>query len=187
MTQKRDLSEDKIIQAAIEIITAGNYDSATFKSIAEKLDCKTQALYFYFKNRDDLNLALTKYYFDKLDDNIKTECFGYSGKEGMVQVAKVMRKFGLSNLSLSLLVLKTAEISKDEIIGDETLHLRMMMNTFIEKFVTDDKAKMTITRGIRSLLIGEVVNEGIGWFHNPLIKNTESFEINLNKILDIKD
>ncbi|WP_125590142.1 TetR/AcrR family transcriptional regulator [Companilactobacillus jidongensis] len=184
MTQKRDLSEDKIIQTAIEIINENNYDSATFKRIAEKLNCKTQALYFYFKNRDDLNLAVTQKYFGELDNQIKTECLGYSGKDGLIKIAKVMREFGLKNLSLSLLALKTSEISEDKSIGEAVLRLKAIMYTFIEDFVTDDEAKLTITRGIRALVIGEVVNEGIGWFHNPLIKNTDSFEINLGKILN---
>ncbi|KRK80795.1 TetR/AcrR family transcriptional regulator [Companilactobacillus nodensis] len=184
MAQKRDLSEEKIIQTAIEIINDGNSDSATFKNLAQKLDCKTQALYFYFKNRDALNLALTKKCFDNLDDEIKTKCIGYSGKEGLIQTAKVMRAYGLKNLSLSLLALKTSETSDDKSIGEAVLRLKYIMYKFIEEFVTDDETKLTITRGIRALVIGEVVNEGVGWFHNPLIKNTDSFEINLGKILE---
>lgn len=183
MTQKRDLSEDKIIQTAMKIVAQNGYDTATFKQIAEELNCKTQALYFYFKNRNDLNLAITNKYFDDLDNKIKTECLGYSGKKGLIKIAKVMREFGLDNLSLSLLALRTSEISNDKSIGEAVLRLKGIMYRFIEEFVTDDQEKLTITRGIRALVIGEVVNEGVGWFHNPMIKNTDSFEINLEKIL----
>lgn len=183
MTQKRDLSENKIIQTAMKIISQDGANAATFKRIAEDLDCKTQALYFYFKNRDALNLAITNKYFDDLDNKIKTECLGYSGKEGLIKIAKVMREFGLDNLSLSLMALRTSELSKDKSIGEAVLRLKGFMYRFIEEFVTDDQEKLTITRGIRALVIGEVVNESVGWFHNPLIKNTDSFEINLKKIL----
>ncbi|MFD1418483.1 TetR/AcrR family transcriptional regulator [Companilactobacillus keshanensis] len=182
MTQKRDLSAEKIIQTAKDLILNGNADAATFSNIAKKLDCKTQALYFYFKNRYELNSAITQDYLKSLTETLKDECLGYSGKEGLVKMAKVMREFGLENLSLSLLAIKSSDLTNKEYFK-YIIEINSMMKRFMNVFIQDNAKQMTITRGIRGLVIGEVVSESVGLFHNPLIKNTISFEENLYKIL----
>ncbi|WP_125711799.1 TetR/AcrR family transcriptional regulator [Companilactobacillus kedongensis] len=182
MTQKRDLSAEKIVQTAKDLVLNGNADSATFSNIAKELDCKTQALYFYFKNRDELNSAIAQDYLKTLTETIKNECLGYSGKEGVVKIAKVMREFGLENLSLSLVAIKSSDLTNKKDFK-YVLEINSMMEKFMDVFVQDEAKQMTITRGIRGLVIGEVVSESVGLFHNPLIKNTVSFEENLYKIL----
>jgi len=182
MTQKRDLSAEKIVQTAKDLVLNGNADSATFSNIAKELDCKTQALYFYFKNRDELNSAIAQDYLKTLTETIKNECLGYSGKEGLVKIAKVMREFGLENLSLSLVAIKSSDLTNKKDFK-YVLEINSMMEKFMDVFVQDEAKQMTITRGIRGLVIGEVVSESVGLFHNPLIKNTVSFEENLYKIL----
>lgn len=182
MPQKRDLSAEKIIQTAEQLVIDNGSQAATFSNIANKLDCKTQALYFYFKNRDQLNYAITQDYLKSLTEILKTECLGFSGKSGLVQMAKVMRDYGLNNLSLSLLVVKSSGLLSEG-TAKYILDIDSMMKTFMKDFIQDPAQKMTITRGIRSLVIGEVVSESVGMFHDPLIKNTQSFEDNLMKIL----
>lgn len=183
MTKKRDLSIERIIQTAKELVLDSGSHSATFSNLAKKLDCKTQALYFYFKNRDELNQAIAQDYIISLSEVLKNECLGYSGKAGLIQMAKVMRKYGLNNLSLSLLTLESLNLSTEESYKN-VIHINSMMKVFMDSFVQDSAKQMTITRGIRGLVIGEVVSESVGMFHNPLIKNTQSFEDNLNKILE---
>lgn len=182
MVQKRDLSKQKIIQTAENLILDGGSQAATFASIAKVLDCRTQALYFYFKNRDELNQAVSQDYLFSLNEVLKTECLGYSGEDGLIQMAKVMRKYGLNNLSLSLLTMETLNLSTEESYKN-IIVIDSMMRVFMKDFVQNPEKEMTITRGIRGLVIGEVVSESVGMFQDPLVKNTKSFEENLHKII----
>jgi AcrR family transcriptional regulator len=183
MVQKRDLSSEKIVQTAIDLVTEGNSESATLVNIAKKLDCKTQALYFYFKNRDDLNLAIAQRYIGDLQLLLQEKCFGLSGKKGLVKLANVMRQYGMDNLSLALLVVRVAALKQNEIVGKHILTINEMMEKFMSDFISDPAQQMTVTRGIRGLVMGEVLNEGIGFFDDPLIRNTVSFENNIEKLL----
>ncbi|KRK65763.1 hypothetical protein FC72_GL000208 [Companilactobacillus tucceti DSM 20183] len=182
MVQKRDLSKQRIIQTAKNLISDSGSQAATFASIAKALDCRTQALYFYFKNRDELNQAIAQNYLLSLKEVLKTECLGYSGKNGLIKMAKVMREYGLNNLSLSILTMESLNLSTKESYKN-IVDINSMMRVFMKGFVQDSAKEMTITRGIRGLVIGEVVSESVGMFHNPLVKNTQSFEENLHKII----
>ena len=53
-------SKDEIIDAAVEVLRDGGFSSVNARSVAKKLGCSTQPIYFSFANMDELKAALTE-------------------------------------------------------------------------------------------------------------------------------
>ena len=60
MPAARKVSKDKIIDAAVEVLRDGGFSAVNARSVAKKLGCSTQPIYFSFQNMDELKAALTE-------------------------------------------------------------------------------------------------------------------------------
>lgn len=60
MPAAKKVSKDKIIDAAIEVLRDGGFSAINARSVAKKLGCSTQPIYFSFKNMEELKTALTE-------------------------------------------------------------------------------------------------------------------------------
>ncbi len=60
MPAVKKVSRDEIINAAIDVLRDGGFSSINARSVAKKLGCSTQPIYFSFKNMDELKKALTE-------------------------------------------------------------------------------------------------------------------------------
>lgn len=56
----KKVSRDDIIDAAVEVLRDGGFSSVNARSVAKKLGCSTQPIYFSFNNMDELKTALTE-------------------------------------------------------------------------------------------------------------------------------
>ena len=56
----RKVSKDEIIDAAVEVLRDDGFSAINARSVAKKLGCSTQPIYFSFKNMDELKAALTE-------------------------------------------------------------------------------------------------------------------------------
>ena len=56
----KKFSKDEIIDAAVDVLRDGGFSSVNARSVAKKLRCSTQPIYFSFKNMDELKAALTE-------------------------------------------------------------------------------------------------------------------------------
>ena len=59
MPAARKVSKDEIIDAAVEVLRDGGFSAVNARSVAKKLGCSTQPIYFSFQNMDELKAALT--------------------------------------------------------------------------------------------------------------------------------
>lgn len=60
MPAARKVSKDEIIDAAVEVLRDGGFAAINARSVAKKLGCSTQPIYFSFQNMDELKAALTE-------------------------------------------------------------------------------------------------------------------------------
>ena len=60
MSAKKRISKDEIIDAAVEVLRDGGFSAVNARSVAKKLGCSTQPIYFSFQNMDELKAALTE-------------------------------------------------------------------------------------------------------------------------------
>ena len=55
----RKVSKDEIVDAAVEVLREGGFAAINARSVAKKLGCSTQPIYFSFRNMEELKAALT--------------------------------------------------------------------------------------------------------------------------------
>ena len=60
MPAARKVSKEEIVDAAVEVLRQGGYSAVNARSVAKKLGCSTQPIYFSFKGMDELKTALTE-------------------------------------------------------------------------------------------------------------------------------
>ena len=60
MSAVKKVSREEIVNAAIEVLRDGGFSSVNARSVAKKLGCSTQPIYFSFKNMEELKAALTE-------------------------------------------------------------------------------------------------------------------------------
>ena len=60
MPAVRKASREQIIDAAVEVLRDDGFSAINARSVAKKLGCSTQPIYFSFKNMDELKAALTE-------------------------------------------------------------------------------------------------------------------------------
>ena len=60
MPAVRKISKAQIIDAAVEVLRDGGYAAVNARSVAKKLGCSTQPIYFSFRNMEELKAALTE-------------------------------------------------------------------------------------------------------------------------------
>ena len=60
MSAVRKVSKEQIIDAAVEVLRDDGFSAINARSVAKKLGCSTQPIYFSFKNMDELKAALTQ-------------------------------------------------------------------------------------------------------------------------------
>lgn len=60
MPARKKVSRDEIISAALDVLREGGFSSVNARSVAGKLGCSTQPIYFSFRNMDELKAALAE-------------------------------------------------------------------------------------------------------------------------------
>lgn len=60
MPAAKKVSRDQIIDAAVDVLRDGGFSAVNARSVAKKIGCSTQPIYFSFKSMDELKAALTE-------------------------------------------------------------------------------------------------------------------------------
>ena len=58
MPAVKKVSKEEIVDAAVDVLRDGGFSSVNARSVARKLGCSTQPIYFSFRNMDELKAAL---------------------------------------------------------------------------------------------------------------------------------
>ena len=60
MPAVRKVSKEQIIDAAVDVLRDDGFSAINVRSVAKKLGCSTQPIYFSFRNMEELKAALTE-------------------------------------------------------------------------------------------------------------------------------
>ncbi len=80
--QERQQKEKLILESAIQLFTSKGYHSTKMDDVAKGAKISKGLTYFYFKNKEDLYMAVTKKAFDELKDVFR-EIIKAKGKSGL--------------------------------------------------------------------------------------------------------
>lgn len=81
-TPTKPQKEKLILETAINLFTSKGYHATTMDDVAKTADISKGLSYFYYKNKEDLYMAVTKKAFDCLKDVFR-DVFKTKGKSGL--------------------------------------------------------------------------------------------------------
>jgi AcrR family transcriptional regulator len=177
MVQKRNLTKEKIIQAAFLLADEIGINQITFQKIAKKLDIKYPSLYNHFTNIEDLKIKMTVYFLNNLNSRLIERLIGKSGETAIREFAYVYRDFAFENRTGYRLYMNIPSTEDDEVkrLARETsdiIHKVLDFCSMEETYVIHK------SRALRSLIHGFVSLSSHGYFQNPVnLENSFQFMI----------
>ena len=77
----RKVSKDEIIDAAVAVLRDGGFSAVNARSVARKIGCSTQPIYFSFKNMDELKAALPARAIDLHTQRVRDSLRAHEGSD----------------------------------------------------------------------------------------------------------
>lgn len=71
MPATKKVSKEEIIDAAVDILREGGFDSINARSVAKKLGCSTQPIYLSFHNMEELKAAMSERAIDMHTQHVR--------------------------------------------------------------------------------------------------------------------
>lgn len=181
MVQKRNLTKEKIIEAAFVLADEIGLDQITFQKIAEKLNIKYPSLYNHFTNIEELKIKMTVYFLSNLNSRLMERLIGKSGETAVREFAYVYREFAFENKSGYRLYMNIPSTEDDEV-----KRLSKEINAIIHKILAfyseDETLVIHKSRELRSFLHGFVSLSSHGYFQNP-VNLEESFKLMIDDFI----
>lgn len=81
MPAVRKVSKEQIIDAAVEVLRDDGFSAINARSVAKKLGCSTQPIYFSFKNMDELKAALTQRVIELHTQRVRDSLRAHEGSD----------------------------------------------------------------------------------------------------------
>lgn len=89
---ERQQKENLIVQSAIKLFSSKGYQATTMDDVAKRAKMSKGLIYFYFKNKEDLYMAVTKKAFEQLN-NVFKETLNAKDKNGIDLVFDLIDNF----------------------------------------------------------------------------------------------
>ena len=84
MPAVRKVSKEQIIDAAVEVLRDDGFSAINARSVAKKLGCSTQPIYFSFKNMDELKAALTQRAIELHTQRVRDSLRAHEGSDSLI-------------------------------------------------------------------------------------------------------
>ncbi|WP_203621296.1 TetR/AcrR family transcriptional regulator [Apilactobacillus nanyangensis] len=166
------ISKQEIIKTAIIMIENG--DKLTFSTISRKMKITSQSLYNYFKNQEELEYVIVGTVVSLACKIAFTKNFGKSGREGVISLSLTFRKMGVRHINLAQFVISHHRTNQYQIVTDAFNELKSLLERMLENYFDNEKI-IKASRLIRSLVVGDILNVGTGWFKSPEVTAESSF------------
>lgn len=163
MSQKRNLTKQKIIEVTFLLADDIGINKVTFQKIAEKLGIKYPSLYNHFKNMDALKIDMTIYTLKSLNLKLVDGLIGKSGEEAIREFALIYREFAFKNKTAYKLFMSVPS-SEDEKINKLARETFSIIYKTLSSYSEDRIYLGHKGRALRSLLHGFVSLYSLGYF-----------------------
>ena len=165
--QKRNLNQQRIIEAAAQIVNETGAAALTFSNVANALGVRPQALYAYFGNREQLKFALIVSFLDSLTKNLNTALVGISGEQGLIIYGSELHHSLLAEPNLTKLAFGGINYQQESEAGEHLHQLVLVLDRLLAPYYDDDREVIAQARYLRALIFGYVQNELWGLFSQP--------------------
>lgn len=158
-------------------------EKITFSTISRKMKITSQSLYNYFKNQKELEYAIVGTVISSACKIAQEKTFGKSGHDGVTLLALTFRKMSVRHINMAQFVISHHRTNQYKIVTDAFNELKILIDRMLESYIDSDKL-LKASRLIRSLVVGDILNVGTGWFKSPEVRAESSFIEMLNLSLN---
>lgn len=123
MVKKRALDRTKVIEKATQIINDKGLGELTMPNLAKALGIRSQSLYHYVANRDELLTLVCAERLKVLRNHLTEKIIGLSGRKALFTFADETRDFLLHDRAMASIFYNLAEYSSNSIIHNEVLKI----------------------------------------------------------------
>lgn len=180
MAPRAGLTEETVVDAAIDLVNQKGLDQLSIAALAQKLAVKPPSLYNHVSGLKGLRRAMTLRGLQTLTSVMRCAVMGRAGVEALVALAHAYREFAKNQPGLYPLTLRAAEDDDPELqtAGGEAVAVALAV---FRGYGLAGDAALHATRCLRSALHGFVSLEMAGGFALDLDLD-ESFELLLQTL-----
>lgn len=184
MTKKRILDLDKVVAQATEIIATDGINSLSLSRLAHDLDIRTQSLYNYISNLNELISLVGAHFLDQLLEKVKDNIFGLSGNDALIKFADIVRSELLKQPELSAVIFYAHEFPNDSQMNQAAFKLVGILDRLIVSSNERIKNPSTISGPVIGAVLGFVFIEISDFYQNETPESlTEMYHQTILKII----
>ncbi|MCG3209663.1 MAG: hypothetical protein FOGNACKC_03290 [Anaerolineae bacterium] len=180
MARRPGLTEDIVIEAAIELANQHGAEQLSLAALAEKLAVRPPSLYNHVNGLDGVRRGMTLRGLRQLTAAMQAAIMGRAGFEALAAAATAYREFARSQPGLYPLTLRSIKQADSELQAAGQAAVEVALAVFRGYGLTGDAA-LQATRCFRSALHGFVSLEMAGGFGLPL-ELDETFNLLLHTL-----
>ena len=182
VSKPRKLSKQLILNRAADMLNSGQ--QLSFTTLSKQFGTHSQALYPYFKNREELLNELFAWVLRQLLAAMQQANKSDDSGKAIVAVAVQFRKVALTNFGLfkTIMAISPTAQKVPEVQG-LIREIRTSVDGALVGITSDQADRLLLSRAIRNIMIGEIFNEGSGWFDDPRIPAGDSYQRMLNDLI----
>lgn len=174
MTKKRTLDLDKVVNKAMEIIQFDGMKSLTLPRLAQALDIRTQSLYNYIANLDELTSLIGAKLIDEMCQKVKDGLVGMSDKRALYKFAILARQYLISKGNLALVFFALHSFPEDSQFGISAHKLVDLLDQVIAASHFDKSAQTALSQTLISSVLGYVFIETSNFYVEETPEEIES-------------
>ena len=81
MSAVKKVSREEIVEAAVDVLRDGGFSAVNARSVAKKLGCSTQPIYFSFRNMDELKASLIERAVQMHEQRVRDSLRAHAGND----------------------------------------------------------------------------------------------------------
>lgn len=178
---RKGLNNDRIVNAAAELIEEKGFERFSLTSLAEKLNVKTASLYNHMNNIGELLSKVGSFALKKLNTELEDGMNMNDPESALLSIAIGYRKFAKGNPELYKTIMKIPVLGDVELLnkGIEIIH---GLYETLDSFGLSNYEKIHFSRSFRASMHGFVTLEEMGFFADS-IDATESYLYMINSLI----
>ncbi|WP_261805570.1 TetR/AcrR family transcriptional regulator [Lapidilactobacillus luobeiensis] len=176
MAKQRDMSKEKIMATAQEIVIENGFPTLSFRSLARKLDIRSQSLYNYYANIDavieDMGTTFMKTLYLKMTENLT----GISGKDALRGYANIAHDYFESQGAMVQLLYYVHRYSEESPFVQETGRVLNLLRRVIRHIKLKQMDNDSFEEAFISSVMGYTVIEIMGFLNKVGAEQHRSFQ-----------
>lgn len=175
MVKRRALDRTKVIEKATEIINEKGLSDLTMPNLAKALGIRSQSLYHYVANRDEILSLVCASRLEVLQNHLTQKIIGLSGTKALFAFADETRDFLLHDRAMASIFYNLDEYAHDSAIHQEVMKIVALG----EKLDVNEKNVVSL-HGLLGAVLGYVFLDRSNMFRD---ENSQKSDDNYHEML----